>query len=191
VRYLPGREGAAGVEVLMISSRGGKGYVFPKGGWEEDETVETAAQRETVEEAGVRGVLELPLLGVFAFASGKAERLAAAAKGRCCAYMFAMRVSEELQSWPEAAQRQRVWCPLGEAYGRARYDWMREALRAFVERKGWELAAVVRAGGGGASPANGGASPSPSPVAPAAAGEAAGAGPQPMGPEPPGIAVQT
>ena len=31
----------------------------PQGGWETDETVEDAAARETVEEAGVRGQLEV------------------------------------------------------------------------------------------------------------------------------------
>jgi diphosphoinositol-polyphosphate diphosphatase len=102
--------GAASARVLMITSRNGKGYVFPKGGWEVDESVEVAAQRETVEEAGVRGELELPILGTFAFRSGKAERQnACALKGRCVAYMFAMRVSEELDVWPEAQQRHRVW----------------------------------------------------------------------------------
>jgi diphosphoinositol-polyphosphate diphosphatase len=30
-----------------------------QGGWEDDETVEAAAQRETVEEAGVRGSIEV------------------------------------------------------------------------------------------------------------------------------------
>lgn len=30
----------------------------PQGGWEDDETLEYAAKRETVEEAGVRGTLE-------------------------------------------------------------------------------------------------------------------------------------
>jgi len=47
--------------VLLITSRGGKGWVFPKGGWEDDETVEAAAKRETVEEAGVRGTIEVRL----------------------------------------------------------------------------------------------------------------------------------
>ncbi|KAJ0045067.1 hypothetical protein Pint_05225 [Pistacia integerrima] len=45
------------VEVLMISSTSGPGLLFPKGGWENDETVEQAAEREAVEEAGVRGQL--------------------------------------------------------------------------------------------------------------------------------------
>jgi diphosphoinositol-polyphosphate diphosphatase len=47
------------VQVLLISSRGGKGWVFPKGGWEQDEVVEAAALRETIEEAGVRGRIEV------------------------------------------------------------------------------------------------------------------------------------
>ena len=89
---------ASSVDVLLISSRAGKGFCFPKvrqrggllphrlsafllsrqelhflcwhnasdnlsvvyqGGWEDDETVEAAAMRETVEEAGVRGTLEV------------------------------------------------------------------------------------------------------------------------------------
>lgn len=108
-RYLPDVPGPGGVRVLMITSRGGKGYVFPKGGWEEDESVENAARRETVEEAGVRGTVELPMLGTFVFQSVKADKLASAAKGRCVAYMFALLVSEELATWPEAKQRRRVW----------------------------------------------------------------------------------
>ncbi len=34
VRFKPGVPGPDGVEVLLISSRRGKGDVFPKGGWE-------------------------------------------------------------------------------------------------------------------------------------------------------------
>ena len=34
-------------------------HLPPQGGWESDESVETAAQRETMEEAGVRGELEV------------------------------------------------------------------------------------------------------------------------------------
>ena len=110
VEYGPNRSDPALARVLMITSRSGKGFVFPKGGWEVDESVEVAAQRETVEEAGVRGLLELPILGTFPFRSGKAERLGACAQqGRCLAYMFAMEVSEVLSEWPEAIQRQRVW----------------------------------------------------------------------------------
>lgn len=34
-------------------------FCIMQGGWEDDESVESAAKRETVEEAGVRGKLEV------------------------------------------------------------------------------------------------------------------------------------
>uniref|UniRef100_A0A803MJ72 Nudix hydrolase domain-containing protein n=1 Tax=Chenopodium quinoa TaxID=63459 RepID=A0A803MJ72_CHEQI len=50
-----GTESEKIVEVLMINSTSGPGLLFPKGGWENDETVEEAARREAIEEAGVKG----------------------------------------------------------------------------------------------------------------------------------------
>ncbi|CAL0311112.1 unnamed protein product [Lupinus luteus] len=47
------------IEVLVISSQNqkGKGMLLPKGGWELDESKKEAALRETLEEAGVRGIV--------------------------------------------------------------------------------------------------------------------------------------
>jgi diphosphoinositol-polyphosphate diphosphatase len=47
------------VEVLVISSQKGHALMFPKGGWELDESVEEAASRECLEEAGVLGNVEV------------------------------------------------------------------------------------------------------------------------------------
>uniref|UniRef100_A0A2P2KDG4 Uncharacterized protein MANES_02G077800 n=1 Tax=Rhizophora mucronata TaxID=61149 RepID=A0A2P2KDG4_RHIMU len=48
------------LEVLVISSqKKTKGMLFPKGGWESDESMTDAASRETLEEAGVRGIVEV------------------------------------------------------------------------------------------------------------------------------------
>ncbi|KAG1655331.1 hypothetical protein FOA52_006727 [Chlamydomonas sp. UWO 241] len=125
------------VQVLLVSSRGGKGYCLPKGGWEDDESVEAAAKRETVEEAGVRGVLEEPGLGQFPFARGKPLPADGPSPPGCVAHMFVMHVEEELEVWPEGHERTRRWFPLLEASARCRYDWMRSALHAWMERKGW------------------------------------------------------
>ncbi|PSC76670.1 nudix hydrolase mitochondrial-like [Micractinium conductrix] len=144
VRFKPGVAGPDGVEVLLISSRRGHTqYVFPKGGWEVDEELREAALRETVEEAGVRGDLQEPIIGKFAFASGKADAAATSHGGRCIAYLFALHVTEELPTWPEAHQRTRHWCSLQEACARCRYDWMREALVAWITSRGWDAAAAA------------------------------------------------
>lgn len=92
--------------MLQISCRNGAGWVFPKGGWELDETAESAARRETVEESGVRGQLEGGLVGSYGSMSRKE-----AGKG-CTSFMFALHVEEELTDWPEAGQRQRAWVRL-------------------------------------------------------------------------------
>lgn len=56
--------------------------------------------------------LQEPIIGKFAFHSGKAERQASAHGGRCIAYLFALHVTEELAVWPEAGQRTREWVSL-------------------------------------------------------------------------------
>ncbi|VAH32020.1 unnamed protein product [Triticum turgidum subsp. durum] len=47
------------LEVLMVSTANRDDLVFPKGGWEDDEDVYEAACREALEEAGVRGNINI------------------------------------------------------------------------------------------------------------------------------------
>ncbi|CAA2964229.1 nudix hydrolase 18, mitochondrial-like [Olea europaea var. sylvestris] len=114
------------IEVLVITSqRKGKGMLFPKGGWEEDESVKEAALRETVEEAGVVGEVECQL-GKWTF-KGK--------NGDTCyeAFMFPLLVKEQLDFWPEKDVRQRIWVSVREARKVCQYWWMKEALETFVK----------------------------------------------------------
>ncbi|KAK1571282.1 hypothetical protein Q3G72_014476 [Acer saccharum] len=114
------------VEVLMISSASGPGLLFPKGGWENDETVEEAAVREAIEEAGVRGEL-MDLLGYYDFKS-KSHKDEFSPEGLCRAAMFGLLVKEELKSWPEQRTRMRSWLTISAAVENCRHAWMREAL---------------------------------------------------------------
>lgn len=49
------------------------------------------------------------MIGTFSFQSAKQERQHNVHQGRCRAYMFVMRVAEELEVWPEGTERQRCW----------------------------------------------------------------------------------
>ncbi|CAA6663190.1 unnamed protein product [Spirodela intermedia] len=102
------------VEVLMINSSSGPGLLFPKGGWENDETVEEAAEREALEEAGVRGEIK-DLLGHYYFKS-RTLKDEFCPDGSCKAAMFPLLVKEELCSWPEQTETQ------------CRHSWMQDAL---------------------------------------------------------------
>lgn len=114
------------VEVLMINSQSGPGLLFPKGGWENDETVEEAAAREALEEAGVRGDI-MEFLGCYQFKS-KTHQDEFSPEGLCKAAMFALFVKEELDSWPEQSTRMRTWLTIPEAAENCRHPWMREVL---------------------------------------------------------------
>ncbi|XP_009598985.1 nudix hydrolase 16, mitochondrial-like isoform X1 [Nicotiana tomentosiformis] len=128
------------VEVLMINSTSGPGLLFPKGGWENDESVEDAAIREAIEEAGVRGDLVQFLglrfytfvflqhfLGYYLFKS-KTLQDKYSPEGLCRAAMFALLVKEELECWPEQRLRRRSWLTIPEAIQCCRHPWMRQAL---------------------------------------------------------------
>ncbi|KAI7745806.1 hypothetical protein M8C21_027678 [Ambrosia artemisiifolia] len=115
------------LEVLVISAqRKGKGMLFPKGGWESDESIVEAAKRESVEEAGVLGKVE-GALGTWCFKS----------KGNDSYYeghMFPLLVEEQLDFWPEKNIRQRQWVSVPKAKEVCQYSWMKEALDLLVMR---------------------------------------------------------
>ncbi|XP_047323109.1 nudix hydrolase 16, mitochondrial [Impatiens glandulifera] len=120
------------VEVLMITSASGPGLLFPKGGWETDETVEEAAAREAMEEAGIKGDL-MGLLGYYEFKS-RTHQDEYNKEGLCRASMFALLVKSELESWPEQSTRRRTWMTVKEAVENCRHSWMRDALlQGFVK----------------------------------------------------------
>ncbi|WVZ05787.1 hypothetical protein V8G54_019133 [Vigna mungo] len=119
------------MEVLMISSPKRDDLVFPKGGWEDDETVTEAACREALEEAGVKGILREIPLGIWEFRSKSSQDLCSI-EGGCRGYMFALEVTEELEHWPEQKNRSRQWLNIKEAFRLSRYDWMCNALEAFL-----------------------------------------------------------
>jgi len=60
-------------EILMCSAAGKKQWIFPKGGWETDESLEEGAKREAFEEAGVLGELG-PRLTAITFETRKSKK---------------------------------------------------------------------------------------------------------------------
>ncbi|KAK4282173.1 hypothetical protein QN277_013581 [Acacia crassicarpa] len=119
------------IEVLMVSSPKRDDLVFPKGGWEDDETVMEAASREVFEEAGVKGILRETPLGMWEFRS-KSNQDLCCLEGGCRGYMFALEVTEELETWPEQKNRNRKWVNIRDAFRLCRYDWMCRALEEFL-----------------------------------------------------------
>ncbi|WVZ85417.1 hypothetical protein U9M48_032350 [Paspalum notatum var. saurae] len=134
---VPYRVGAAGgqPQLLMVSTPNRDDLVFPKGGWEDDEDVHEAACREALEEAGVKGTIDRTALGMWVFRSKSSPVSSGdSPRGACKGYIFALEVAEELQQWPEQDTHGRQWVSPEDAYRLCRYDWMREALSALLDR---------------------------------------------------------
>jgi diphosphoinositol-polyphosphate diphosphatase len=112
------------LEVLLISSQKSPRMMFPKGGWETDESMNEAVLRETVEEAGVAGIVGYKL-GTWSF---KSKSQGINHEG----HMFPLLVTDEFDVWPEKNVRQRIWMSTEEAREACTDLWMREALDAFV-----------------------------------------------------------
>ncbi|CAL5019434.1 unnamed protein product [Urochloa decumbens] len=115
------------LEVLVITSQKGHGMMFPKGGWEEDESMDEAARREALEEAGVLGDTE-PVLGFWHYQSRR--YVDQTYEG----FMFPLRVADELHQWPEMASRKRTWATVNQVMDGCPHWWMREALEKLVAR---------------------------------------------------------
>lgn len=97
---VPYRMGAAGPEFCLITSRRSGRWAFPKGSIRQQDTVETAALSEALEEAGVTGNLVGDPLGQYTY-SKRGETYSVT--------VMLMDVRHCSQVWKEGAQRQRCW----------------------------------------------------------------------------------
>jgi diphosphoinositol-polyphosphate diphosphatase len=109
-----------GEEVLMISSsKAPEKYIIPKGGWEQDETLEEAAARETLEEAGVQVCLSRSLGWFDCPKDGEKSNQ----KGtRLC--IFEAKCVKEHDDWAERGERRRVWVGLEDAIAKCRHEYL-------------------------------------------------------------------
>lgn len=105
------RDGLAGVEVLLITSRDTGRWVIPKGWPIPGLSPEAAAAQEAWEEAGVSGETNPLCIGRF----GYEKTLSNASSVPCAVAVYGLRVDKLAKSYPEAKQRQRNWFPVEEA----------------------------------------------------------------------------
>jgi len=117
---LPYREQGDGPEVLLITSRGKRRWLAPKGIVEPGLTPYESAAKEAWEEAGVRGEIVARKLGRY---------LQRKWGGICEIEVFPMKVTEEFPEWPEGDFRRREWMSVSEAVGRIDIKALRKIVR--------------------------------------------------------------
>lgn len=94
--YVPGKRQD---DIILITSRRSKSWIFPKGRKIPGMSGAASARREAYEEAGVLGRIDRRM---------KFSILAEQAGAKVDLTLYAMRVEKILKRWPEARQRSRL-----------------------------------------------------------------------------------
>ena len=102
------KDGVA-VYLLVTSRRTGR-WIFPKGGCDAGESAHDCAAREAREEAGVEGEVTGPAIGFY-----RDRKVHPMRRKLIEVAMYPLRVSKQLEDWPEKDERQRHWATLEEA----------------------------------------------------------------------------
>jgi 8-oxo-dGTP pyrophosphatase MutT (NUDIX family) len=110
---LPWRNGEAGVEVLLITSRESRRWVIPKGWPIKGVGPGGSAAQEAFEEAGVTGKTRRRALGAYHYA----KRLRSGGIQHVRVEVFALEVRAEHAEWPEKGERDKLWIAPARASG--------------------------------------------------------------------------
>lgn len=117
VAAVPYRVRGGRVEILLVTSRGKRDWIVPKGRVRSGEPPTEAARREAAEEAGLLGYVTPTPMGTCGAGGRKAPPIE----------VYRMEVVEVLDRWPEADLRERRWWSAREAV-----ICVREEFRPFV-----------------------------------------------------------
>lgn len=107
------------MEVMLITSSGGKRWVIPKGIVEANLSAADSAAKEAEEEAGVEGIVYPTPLGSY-----QRQKWG----GTCTVEVFLMQVEQMWEEWPES-YRQRRWVTIEEATALVEEEELRHLLR--------------------------------------------------------------
>ena len=94
------------VEVALVTTSRGRGWIVPKGSVDDGEQPRQAAIREAEEEAGLRGVVARKPVGRYLHVNGN---------GPWQDDVYLMRVTEVREHWLEDRLRRRCWMRVPEA----------------------------------------------------------------------------
>ena len=118
------------VQVLMITSRGTKRWIVPKGWPMDGLTPAQAVAQEAWEEAGVRGRTYDQCLGVYSYGKTIEDNDTL----NCVALVYPIKVKTLAKSYPEAKERRRKWMNPAKAAEKVDEPELAQILRGFDPR---------------------------------------------------------
>lgn len=101
---IPFRKHKEKIEILLVTTRKGN-WTIPKGIIEENHTPQESALKESVEEAGVWGIVSEKKVGSYKYKKWG---------GTCKVKVYTMEVTKVFKKWEEDNFRERLWIPLSK-----------------------------------------------------------------------------
>jgi 8-oxo-dGTP pyrophosphatase MutT (NUDIX family) len=123
----------AGVEVLLVTSRGTRQWIIPKGWPIKGFRPAKTAAREAYEEAGIRGRVAGRPLGRYVYEKRIEERTTSFP---CEVQVFPLLVKRQLKKWPECKQRTVRWFSPVEAATLVKDNNLRHLILQLEDHKG-------------------------------------------------------
>lgn len=116
-----------GLEILLITSRGTGRWVIPKGWPMNGKLAHAVAEREALEEAGVKGKADVKPLGSYTYMKG----LDSGFDIPCKVQVHALKVSGFATDFKEKGQREMAWVSCEEAAARVAEPGLKELILEF------------------------------------------------------------
>ena len=110
--------------ILIIRSRSGKKWIIPKGIIENGDSAKYTAEKETEEEAGVRGHLKSEICGQYEYKKWGSI---------CKVQVFTLKVNEILEEWDEMEFRDRKWEKAETAIKKVKPKRLKKIIKKFIE----------------------------------------------------------
>jgi 8-oxo-dGTP pyrophosphatase MutT (NUDIX family) len=120
------------LEVLLVTTRQTRRWIIPKGWPIKGLKPPKSAARESYEEAGIRGTVGAKSIGVFSYEKGIDAN---GGTVPCEVRVFPMIVKRQLDTWPEAHEREARWFESAKALTAIKDKGLRQLIESFAEKK--------------------------------------------------------
>jgi 8-oxo-dGTP pyrophosphatase MutT (NUDIX family) len=119
------------LEVLLVTTRQTRSWIIPKGWPIKGLKPPESAAREAYEEAGIRGTVGAKSIGAFSYQKGIDAN---GGTVPCEVRVFPMLVKRQLDTWPEANEREERWFEPAKALSTIKDKGLRELIESFTQR---------------------------------------------------------
>jgi 8-oxo-dGTP pyrophosphatase MutT (NUDIX family) len=120
-----------GMRICLVSSRESRRWVIPKGWPKAGRTAQDQAQKEALEEAGLRGEIGAKPLGRYHYR----KRLHYFFSVICRVKVYPLRVETQMLSWEEQDWRELKWLPPSEAAALVEEPELAAIISSFAEKQ--------------------------------------------------------